>query len=81
MKLDRCSFCKGNLHEGKTEFVAKVGDEVISIKDVPAYICENCGEAYFTPEISRKVDEVMRDFHSGKLLAHPIAAGEVEIKV
>ena len=42
MKLDRCSFCKGNLHEGKTEFVAKVGDEVISIKDVPTYICENC---------------------------------------
>ena len=29
MKLDRCSFCKGNLHEGKTEFVAKEGDEVI----------------------------------------------------
>ncbi len=59
MKLDRCSFCKGNLHEGKTEFVAKVGDEVISIKDVPAYICENCGEAYFMPEISRKIDKVI----------------------
>ncbi len=59
MKPDRCSFCKGNLHEGKTEFVAKVGDEVISIKDVPAYICENCGEAYFMPEISRKIDKVI----------------------
>ena len=81
MKPDRCSFCKGKLYEGKTEFVAKVGDEVISIKDVPAYVCENCEEAYFTPEISRKVDDVMRDFHRGKLLAHPIAAGEVKIKV
>ena len=39
---------------------------MISIKDVPAYICENCGEAYFTPEISRKIDEVMRDFHGTK---------------
>ena len=72
---DGCSFCKGKLYEGKTEFIAKVGAEVISIKDVPAYICENCGEAYYTPEISRKIDEVMRDFHRGKLLAHPIAAG------
>ncbi len=81
MKPDRCSFCKGKLYEGKTEFVTKVGDEVISIKDVPAYICENCGEAYFTPEISRKIDEVMRNFHRGELLAHPIAAGEVKIKV
>ena len=81
MKLGRCSFCKGKLYEGKTEFVAKVGDEVISIKDVPAHICENCGEAYFSPEISRKIDEVMRAFHKGGLLARPIAAGEVEIKV
>ena len=69
------------LYEGKTGFVAKVGDEVISIKDVPACICENCGEAYFTPEISRKMDEIMRDFHRGELLAHPIVAGEVEMKV
>ena len=68
------------MYEGKTEFVAKIGDEVISIKEVPAYVCENCGEAYYTPEISRKIDEVMRDFHEGKLLAHPIAAGEVEMK-
>jgi YgiT-type zinc finger domain-containing protein len=69
------------LYEGKTEFIAKVGNEVISIKSVPAYVCENCGEAYFTPEISRRIDEVMRDFHEARLLAHPIAAGEVELKV
>ena len=81
MKPNKCSFCRGRLYEGKTEFVARVGDEVIVIKDVPAYICENCGEAYYTPEISRKIDEVMRNFHKGKLLARPIAAGEVELKL
>ncbi|MFP3910206.1 MAG: YgiT-type zinc finger protein [Halobacteriota archaeon] len=41
MKPDKCSFCRGRLYEGKTEFVARAGDEVIVIKDVPAYICEN----------------------------------------
>jgi len=81
MKPDKCSFCKGKLNEGKTEFVARVGEEVIVIKDVPAYICENCGEAYFTPEISRKIDKIMRNFHKGKLLAHPIPAGEIELEV
>ncbi|MFQ6056506.1 MAG: type II toxin-antitoxin system MqsA family antitoxin [Methanosarcinales archaeon] len=81
MKPDRCSFCNGKLYEGKTEFVAKIGNEVISIKGVSAYVCENCGEAYFTPEISKKIDEVMRDFHEGRLLVRPIAAGEVELKV
>ena len=48
MKPDRCSFCEGKLVEGKTEFVAKVGEQIIAIKDVVAYVCENCGEAYYT---------------------------------
>ena len=59
MLPDMCSFCKGRLRESKTDFVAKVGCEIVSIKDVPAYVCENCGEAYFTPKVSRKIDGVM----------------------
>ena len=31
---DRCSFCKGKLREGKTEFMAHAAGEVIVIKDV-----------------------------------------------
>lgn len=80
MKPDRCSLCKGKLRKGKTEFTVKVEKEVISIKDVPAFVCQECGEAYFTPEVSRKIDKIMRDFHKGKLMAHPIAAGEVKLE-
>ncbi|MGB9929839.1 MAG: type II toxin-antitoxin system MqsA family antitoxin [Methanosarcina sp.] len=77
MKPDRCSFCKGKLVEGKTEFVAKVGKQIIAIKDVSAYIYENCGEAYYTPAVSRKIDMVMKKFHESKLLLHPLATGEL----
>jgi YgiT-type zinc finger domain-containing protein len=80
LKPERCSLCKGKLREGKTEFTVKAGKEVISIKEVPAFVCQECGEAYFTPRISRKIDKVMRDFHEGKLLAHPIAAGEIKLE-
>jgi hypothetical protein len=34
-------------------------------------------EAYYTPEVSRKIDIVMKKFHESKLLLHPIAAGEL----
>ena len=77
MKPGRCSFCKGRLVEGKTEFVAKIGEQIIAIKDVSAYICENCGEAYYTPEVSRKIDIIMKKFYESKLLLHPVAAGEL----
>lgn len=80
MVPDSCSFCRGKLEEGEMEFVARVESEVVVIKRVPAYVCENCGESYFTSETSRKIDKVMKDFHEGRLLAHPIAAGEIELE-
>jgi YgiT-type zinc finger domain-containing protein len=76
---DRCSFCKGKLHLGKTEFLAHAAGEVIVIKDVPAYVCEQCGEAWYTAETSRKIDGVMRDAHQKKLCMRPLPAGEVSL--
>ncbi len=38
----------------------KVGKEVLTIKDVSAYICEECGEAYYTTDISEKIDKIMK---------------------
>lgn len=78
---NRCTFCRGTLKEGKSEFIARVEDEVIVIRDVPAFVCEQCGEAYYRVAISEKIDNVMRDAHSGKLCLKPLAAGEVELKV
>lgn len=80
MKLNTCDLCNGELREDKTEFIARVRDELVVIKDVPAHICEKCKEAYFTPEISRKIDKIMREFHEGRLLMRPIAAGEIKLE-
>jgi YgiT-type zinc finger domain-containing protein len=77
---DRCSFCKGKLREGTTEFMAHAAGEVVVIKDVPAFVCEQCGEAYYTAGTSRKIDRVMRDAHQKKLCMRPLPAGEVSLK-
>ena len=77
MEPDRCSFCKGRLIKGKTEFIVRVESELLVIRDIPAYVCEECGEVYYTPAISRKIDRIIERFHESKLLVHPIAAGEL----
>jgi YgiT-type zinc finger domain-containing protein len=79
MISDRYSFCKGKLIKGSHEFVVKVGETMLAIKDVDAFICQECGEAYYTPETSRRIDKIMRKFHSSSLLVHPLAAGEVSL--
>jgi len=43
------------------------GEELLSIKDVSGYICEECGEAYYTPEVSEKIDKIMTKFHESAL--------------
>ena len=78
---DTCALCGGRLREGFTELVMKVGNEVVVIKKVPALVCSCCGEAYVTPEVSEKIDEVTQEFRAGKLLARPLAAGEIELKM
>ncbi len=65
------------MREGKHDFMARVGDEIIAIKDVPALICDTCGEVEYTPEVSREIDSIMKEFFAGRLLAKPLAAGEV----
>lgn len=82
MGPDNCCLCNGKLKEGKTELVVKVEEEFIIIKEVPALICEDCGEKYFTPAISKKIDEVMKDYFEGKTSKLPLSlipAREVEL--
>ena len=57
-----------------------VGNEIVVIKDVPALICDTCGEVKYTLEISREIDVIMKDFFAGRLLAKPLAAGEIAFK-
>jgi YgiT-type zinc finger domain-containing protein len=78
---DRCTFCRGTLKEGKSQFIARVENEVIVVRDIPAFVCEQCGEAYYSVDISEKIDEVMKDAHNGTLCVKPLAAGEVELNV
>ncbi len=78
---DTCNCGRGKLHHGMTEYVTKVNDGVVVIKNVPALLCDLCDEAYLTPEVSREIDKIVKDFREGKLLAKPIAAGEVELKI
>lgn len=40
---------------GETTVLLERGASIIIIKDVPAFICENCGEKYYDSDITRQV--------------------------
>jgi len=79
MDPGECLLCKSKMREGTTEFVARIGEQVVVIKNIPAFVCPNCDEAYYSIDTQRKIDRIMKAFHEGKLLARPLVAGEVDL--
>lgn len=49
----KCPFCKhGETREGTTTVTLERGETTVVIKDVPAEVCVNCGEALLSEEVS-----------------------------
>ena len=52
----KCVLCKhGMTKPGKTTVVLQRGETSVIIKDVPAEICENCGEYYLAADVTETV--------------------------
>jgi YgiT-type zinc finger domain-containing protein len=51
-----CVICKnGKTRRGKTTVTLERSGSIIVIKDVPADICQNCGEYYLDAEMTKEV--------------------------
>jgi len=52
----KCVMCKGeDLDSGKTTVKVQREETLVIIKDVPADVCEDCGEYYLEETVARKV--------------------------
>ena len=61
--VDRCDLCGGELKPGTTVLEIWRGEDLIIIRDVPADVCEQCGEAYISASISEKLDHFLSEYH------------------
>ena len=55
----RCFMCKGDLIPMKKTYVAILEDCVVIVKDVPAQVCSQCGEAYYSDEVSDHLEDIV----------------------
>ena len=55
-----CTYCKGEkLIESTTTHVVVLPECTVIIRNVPCLECVQCGEKYFTLEVSRHLDAVV----------------------
>jgi YgiT-type zinc finger domain-containing protein len=61
----RCILCRqGKTRAGQVTVMQQRGDTIVIIKEVPADVCENCGEYYLSKEVTslvlKKGEEAVR---------------------
>lgn len=54
----KCVFCKvGEVEEGTASVLIERDGSTIVFKQVPALVCNNCGEEYFRDEVLGELEE------------------------
>ncbi len=81
-----CHRCKGTIEPGTTDLIVRaraIQDhyDIIAIREIPAFVCSQCGEAYFSAETSRTIDIVMDRVQQGTPgeCGRPLAACEITL--
>lgn len=57
--MNKCYFCKGNTKIKNIDVDFRWGDKLFVVQDVPVEVCSQCGERYYSAEVSKKLDELV----------------------
>lgn len=73
LKIERrhkmmCFCCKGRTIDALTKFVVDLGQCVLIVKDVPAQVCEQCGEASFDNETMQQLGKIANTVRNSGLM-------------
>lgn len=55
-----CYFCQGTVAEQRTDVDFWWGDDLKIIEQVPAGVCQQCGEKYFEGHVYREMERLAR---------------------
>jgi YgiT-type zinc finger domain-containing protein len=58
-KSKQCPLCGGPMEEGISTIPFLIGEQVAIIKNIPAEICSDCGEAYMKSSIVGNIESLL----------------------
>ncbi|MGR3311684.1 MAG: YgiT-type zinc finger protein [Candidatus Brocadiales bacterium] len=71
--MEHCYFCKGTVVKKKVKHVHSWGEEMLIFENVPAEVCTQCGETYFSPDALEAMDkEILEPSASRKSVKLPV---------
>ena len=77
-KPERCPLCGGEKGMGTTTFAVDLKFGVVVVRDVPAFVCETCGDSWIDDPVAEKLEAVVADARRKKAVVEvthwPLAA-------
>ena len=56
----RCSLCKGKMESSNTSLPFQLEEgHMIVVKDVPALVCNQCGDSFVEIKVMRRVEKIV----------------------
>lgn len=56
---DVCNVCHGRLTKQRMSYTQWYEGRLLVIENVPAWVCEQCGETYFDPDVVEQVQSLI----------------------
>ncbi len=69
----KCLLCGGQKKPGKTIYSVDLGFGVIVVRNVPATLCDQCGEEWISPEVASQLELLVEEARRKKLQVEVVA--------
>lgn len=74
---ETCYFCgRGILEEKRVTVDFRWGDKLVIIENVPAKVCNECGERYYSAKVVREMEQIAKEERKERELRVPVVALE-----
>jgi len=57
--MSKCPICCGKMGKGITTFTSDLGFGVVVVRQVPALVCDQCGESWLSDAISQDLERAV----------------------
>ncbi len=64
--MKKCYFCGGEIIKKKIRHIHQWGDKIVIFEAIPAEVCKQCGEVYFTPNVIEMMDNLTTQAEKAK---------------
>jgi len=53
--------CKGTVRDGFSTFTTDMDGCVVVIKNVPSFVCDQCGEISYNGEVAERLEQIVKN--------------------